>query len=682
MKKDYKNPQQLRYELGELQKRIAELEALESRHHRIGEDLKIQKAYLEQLFEDSPEAIVVIDTNNSVLRVNSEFTQMFGYSQEEAFGKAIDALITPTELLEEARFHSQQVKGEKVSFETKRRRKDGTELYTWVLSTPISFEGENVANYRIYRDITERRRTEEALLESESRYRRLVESITDYIYTVRVKNGELVAMSHGLGCVTVTGYTSEEYEANPELWRSIIPEEDREAVARQAEQVLAGEPFKPLEHRITHKDNSIRWVKNVPVPRHDDQGNVVAYDGLISDITERKQLQEDLARAQRLETAGRVAGQIAHDFNNLLSPLAAYPAVFREELADNHPLLGMVNEMETCANRIADINQQLLALGRRGHFTMTPVDLNDLIHNLILSQDLSKEIEVKEELTSDLFLIKAGAAQLARAIINLLVNANEAMHGKGTLSIKTKNVYVDKPPEGHKKIEKGEYVLLAISDTGSGIPQEILSKIFDPFFSTKKMDRMRGSGLGLSVVHSIMEDHNGYVTVESSESKGTTFTLYFPVSREFSGKTLEKIEKSQGGNERILVVDDDPVQWKVAANILERLGYEVHALPSGEQAVTFVKNEPQDLLVLDMVMSGIDGTETYRQILEEQPEQKAIILSGYAMTQRVSEALRLGAGTFVTKPIVPQALATAVRKELDKKSQRKLRVKEKKSNSL
>ena len=188
---------------------------------------------------------------------------------------------------------------------------------------------------------------------------------------------------------------------------------------------------------------------------------------------------------------------------------------------------------------------------------------------------------------------------------------------------------------------------------------------------------MRGSGLGLSVVHSIMEDHNGYVTVESSESKGTTFALYFPVSREFSGKALEKIEKSQGGNERILVVDDDPVQWKVAANILERLGYEVHALPSGEQAVTFVKNEPQDLLVLDMVMSGIDGTETYRQILEEQPEQKAIILSGYAMTQRVSEALRLGAGTFVTKPIVPQALATAVRKELDKKQQRKSQVRRK-----
>jgi len=259
---------------------------------------------------------------------------------------------------------------------------------------------------------------------------------------------------------------------------------------------------------------------------------------------------------------------------------------------------------------------------------------------------------------------------LTRALTNLLNNAKEAMQGTGVLAIKTKNVYLDKPLKGYQTVKRGEFSKLEISDTGTGIEPEILDKIFDPFFTTKKMDRMRGSGLGLSVVHGILQDQKGYITVDSSPGQGTTFSLFFPATRKIESEVTKFIEKTKGGNESILIVDDDPVQRKVAGQILKHLGYKVYAVSSGEKAINYVKNHPQDLLVLDMVMDGIDGAETYRKILEFQPEQKAIILSGYAISQRVQEALRLGAGTFVSKPVTLKALVTAVRDELDKKENR------------
>ncbi|MFQ5676695.1 MAG: PAS domain S-box protein, partial [bacterium] len=410
----------------------------------------------------------------------------------------------------------------------------------------------------------ERKRVEEALLESEKRYKRLLASVTDYLYTVKVENGQEVETSHGPGCEALTGYTPQEYAANPDLWYQMVHKDDRAAVANQARKVLSEKDVQPIEHRIIHKNGSIRWVKNTPVPRLDNHGNLVAYDGLVSDITERRFLQEELARAQRLETAGRVAGQIAHDFNNLLSPLTAYPTLIKEELPLQHHVFDMLDEMEDSAQKIAEINQQLLALGRRGHYTMEPVDLNDLVHKVVMSISLPEEIVIQEKLASDLFLIKGGTAQLTRAFINLISNAKEAMHGKGSLTVSTENSYLEKPLKGYHAVRRGEYVKLQISDTGTGIKAELLDKIFDPFFTTKKMDRIRGSGLGLSVVHGIIEDHQGYILVDSKRKKGTTFSLFFPVTRDIEKELAQAIEKSKGGNERILVVDDDPVQRKVA----------------------------------------------------------------------------------------------------------------------
>ena len=249
--------------------------------------------------------------------------------------------------------------------------------------------------------------------------------------------------------------------------------------------------------------------------------------------------------------------------------------------------------------------------------------------------------------------------------MNLINNAKEAMNGLGTVTLNTANVYLDEPLKGYKTIKRGEYIKLDIIDTGEGIPPDIIDKIFDPFFTTKKMDQMRGSGLGLSVVHSVIEDHSGYITVNSTWNEGTTFSIYFPIARQ--QEIQMTAEKVNGGKESILVVDDDPVQRRVARQLLTRLGYQVQTVSSGEIAITFVQNNPQDLLILDMVMDGMDGNDTYKQILDFQSTQKAIILSGFAISERVKEALRLGAGSYVSKPITLDSLAAAVRNELDRR---------------
>lgn len=386
---------------------------------------------------------------------------------------------------------------------------------------------------------------------------------------------------------------------------------------------------------------------------------------LRKELKQRKRLQSELARAQRLETAGRIAGQIAHDFNNLLGPLAAYPSLVSDDLPPDHPAQEMLSEMETSATKIAEINQQLLALGRRGHYTQEAVDLNELVQKVVESLKIPPAIQLQKNLANDLFTIKGGSAQLTRALSNIIINAIEAMHFDGVLTIYTQNFYLDQPMQQKHLIKRGEYVKLDISDTGGGIDKRHLDKIFDPFFTTKTMDRMRGSGLGLSVVHGIVQDHNGYVTVDSSP-EGTTFSLFFPVNREMEEEPSEPREEVRGGDESILVVDDDPFQRRVAGAILNRLGYQVHAIDSGEKAVEYVKEHPTDLILLDMLMDGIDGTETYQKILRFRPDQRALVFSGYAMSKRVDKALELGAGGFIAKPISMQTLANAVRQELDR----------------
>jgi PAS domain S-box-containing protein len=511
-----------------------------------------------------------------------------------------------------------------------------------------------------------RRQVQEAMDEDDNKYRLVVQKSNEAILILQ----EGTVKFFNPKALELTGYSSDEFSSR--LFPKLVYIEDQQIFNKQYNQKrVNGKPLRPHTLRLIDKQRKIKWIE-INFRRIKWEGSPARLC-FLKDITEQKRLQEELGRAQRLETAGRVAGQIAHDFNNLLSPLAAYPKLIREELGEHTEVFELLEEMEDAANKIAEINQELLSLGRRGHYIMEPVDLNKLIHQVVLSKNIPKEIQVQENLAGELLLIKAGAAQLSRALFNLIMNAIEAMHGKGVLTVSTENTYLEKPLRGYQTVTRGEYVQLQISDTGTGIKAENIDSIFDPFFTTKKMDRIRGTGLGLSVVHGIVEDHGGYILVDTKYRKGTRFSLYFPVARDMENEFAATIETSKGGNERILIVDDDPIQRRVARHLLRRLGYKVSVVSSGERAVVHIKKQRYDLLVMDMVMDGIDGAEAFRQILEIKPDQRAIILSGYAMSNRVEEALRLGAGSFVAKPVTQRVLANAVRREIDRKKPHKRR---------
>ncbi len=403
----------------------------------------------------------------------------------------------------------------------------------------------------------------------------------------------------------------------------------------------------------------------------------------VRDISKRKQDEADLAqtraqldRAERLEMAGSIAGHIAHDFNNLLTPLLAYPHFIKETLPADSPSHQDLDVIEKTAKQIAEINQQLLALSRRGYYEQRPLDLNTVVKDvagLIQRGGQLTGIAVKLNLTDHLLSIKGSSEQLLRVVHNLCQNALDAMNSEGTLTITTEEVYLDSLLKKYESVAQGEYVKLSIIDTGVGIPADIQDKIFDPFFTTKEATRQRGSGLGLSVVHGIVKDHKGYIDISSEAGKGTAFSLYFPVCREEI--TEEDTQEYVGGTETILIVDDDPMQIEVATRMLAKLGYKILSANTGEEAVAILQQHHKDnavinLVILDMIMgAGIDGAETYRQMKAIHPTLRAIILSGYAESDRVRLAQQLGAGSYLRKPIGLAKIAQVVRHELDKNSQ-------------
>ena len=490
---------------------------------------------------------------------------------------------------------------------------------------------------------------------SEERFRTVVEHASDAFYLV-TRAGEIIDVNKQ-ACLELQ-YTKEELT-------SMRVEDIDVSYNNGALKIENNKSIFETKHK--KKDGTI-----IPVEIHSDIieiNNELFILCLSRDISASKKLQELETRAQRLETAGQVAGQVAHDFNNLLAPLIAYPELIKEMLGDDHPAKELISKIEHSANQIAEINQQLLTLGRRGHYNQQIINLNNLIQQVVEDESsfCSNICRVETTFEQNLLPIKGGYSQIVRIISNLLHNSCDAIQENGVISIKTENYYLDNNMAEYTSVPKGEYIKLTVADNGHGIPQDILPTIFDPFISTKKADKKRGSGLGLSIVASVVKDHNGYVDVKSNVGEGTELFLYFPISREdiVEEKPIEII----GGNEKILVVDDDLMILEVTQKILEILGYQVKTAETGETALEMLQEESFDLLILDMIIpEAIDGTETFRRIIENNPTQAAIIVSGYAESERVNEAIRLGIKSFIKKPFSKETLSLAVREALPKES--------------
>ena len=547
-------------------------------------------------------------------------------------------------------------------------RPDSSHVWINMTIAPVAVEDKNHPRHLcMIEDITDQKRVEEALKESEEKFRGLAENNFDMIFSTD-KEGNITYVSQA--AERIFGFKPDEMAGNHfmgYLAKSEIPK-----VSQLFADAMQGMELGTNTMEVLKKDGGNAYIElTASIISREDK--VVGTQGVIRDVTERRRLQDKLNRAQKMEAMGLMAGGVAHDLNNILSGIVSYPELLLVDLPEDSPLRNPIKTIQESGMRAADVVEDLLTIARGVASGREVLNLNTVIEEYLDSAEHQKLERIhplsafKTELDSGLLNITGSASHVKKILMNLTVNASEAIEGAGTVTISTMNRYLDEPLKGYEDVRTGEYVVLAISDDGSGISPQDLDKIFEPFYTKKVMGRS-GTGLGLAVVWNSMQDHNGYINVKSSE-KGTVFELYFPTTREQVADEGEQVplEDYSGHGENILVVDDEERQREIASGILTRLGYTAETVSSGEEAIEYVKEKPVDLIVLDMVMpKGINGRKTYEEIIKIRPGQKAIIASGYSKTKEVDLAQELGAGKYIKKPYTLPKVGVAVKEELEK----------------
>jgi two-component system cell cycle sensor histidine kinase/response regulator CckA len=523
----------------------------------------------------------------------------------------------------------------------------------------------------IVREEEKRKKMEEALRASEDRYRFLFEAAP---VGIALTNSEGRIRDANSFLLKILGYTVEEAR-NLAVEAVYVNPDDR---LRLLDAMQLHGYLREWEVLFRRKDGSV--FDGLLDARKIEYGGEPLFLTTIRDITdlrrgegERRVLEERLSRMEKMESLGMLAGGVAHDLNNVLGILVGYSELLLDDLDPDSPLREHVRNILLGGERAAAIVQDLLTMARRGVQNRDVVNLNTIIAELQATPEYAKlcsshsGVRVEALLEAELLNIQGSPVHLSKTLLNLLNNAMEAMRRGGRVTIRTENLYLDHPVAGYDEVREGDYVLLSVTDAGEGIAPENLKRIFEPFYTKKVMGRS-GTGLGLAVVWGTVKDHGGYIDIRSEPGKGSTFSLYFPVTREegVRPETVAPVAYS-GRGESLLVIDDVQEQRELAVMMLTKLGYRVEALSSGEEAVEYLKQKKMDLVVLDMIMDpGMDGLDTYKEILKLHPKQKAIIVSGFAETDRVRSAQELGAGAYVKKPYMLGRIGMAVRKELDR----------------
>ncbi|MBU1340947.1 MAG: response regulator [Proteobacteria bacterium] len=509
---------------------------------------------------------------------------------------------------------------------------------------------------------------------SEKKHRRIFENILD-IYFETSLDGHVLEVSPSVEKIS-------QYSQNELKGRSLFNiYKDMGQRDKTIQQLLKHGFLKDHEIQLLNKDGMAHFCSVNARFLMDTHGKPDRIVGIFRDISNQKamekennELEEKLNRSRKMEALGLLAGGVAHDLNNILSGIVTYPELLAMDLDREDPLKKSLDIIQSSGNRAAEIVQDLLTLSRRGVITREIMNLNDLVSHFLLTPEYKKilsfhpNVSVEKQMDATIPFLKGSSVHLQKTLMNLISNAAEAQPHGGTIHICTQNKFLTKPLNGYDKIEKGEYVVLSVKDRGVGISPEDLKRIFEPFFTKKVMGRS-GTGLGMAVVWGTVQDHEGYIDILSSATAGTTFTLYFPISMDHTilAEKPFSMDTCKGNGEKILIIDDVEEQRQIAGITLEKLGYQTVCVKSGEAAIQYLKENKADLLLLDMIMDpGIDGFETYRQILDFKPKQKAIIASGYSQTRQVNKTLSLGAGCYLKKPYTLEKIGMAVKNELAK----------------
>ena len=744
-------------------------------------DLFESEQHHRSLSEASSDPIVVYDMEGKVTYVNPAFSQTFGWSLDEVKGKLID-FVPEENRIETQEALDRMLRGEKVQlFETRRLTKEGR-LLDIQLRTSLFLDRKGVpaGNIVILRDVTESRRREEALKESEKQYRNLVDNALVGIYKTDLEGNvlyanealiemlefesyedmksvgvlarysnlddrdifikiiketgkvndfevDLLTKSGGLKNVILTGVlegdvisgmildiTDRKQAAEERIRLATAVEQAAESViisdrrgtihyvnpafARLSgfsSEEIVGKNFRILKSeshdetfyremwqkissgtawagRISNKmkDGSLRQFETTISPIRDKNGVIVNFVSVNRDVTQEVALEAQLFQAQKMEAVGTLAGGIAHDFNNLLQVIQGYTEVLQGEVSRNKPGFEALEKIHRSAKRGAELTRQLLTFSRKVQSERRPLDLNREVEQVkrLLERTIPKMIEIELYLSESPAVVSADPIQVEQAIMNLAVNAKDAMPEGGKIVIETEKVKLDEQfCKTHLGARPGEYVLLSISDTGHGMDREILEHVFEPFYTTK--DVGKGTGLGLAMVYGIVKNHEGYILCYSEISTGTTFKIYLP-ALEQSGQRQKPDETKdlfKGGDETILLVDDEEYIRDLGVELLTDAGYHVLTATDGEEGLELYRKEQKniDLIILDLVIPGMGGKKCYEEILRISPKAKILIVSGYSANGPGKAALEAGARGFVGKPFDVSHLLETIREILD-----------------
>jgi two-component system, cell cycle sensor histidine kinase and response regulator CckA len=784
----------------------------------------LEKAYFEQIIENAPEAISIVDEELCILRTNGEFMRLFGFTAAEAAGQRLDHLIVPPDRYAETAWIAESIKTEnKLSLETRRRRKDGSLVEVLLSTSPVTLNGKRVGTYASYRDITEQKRAEELnaalyaiaarsqsaedlqqffaaihnivgqLMNARNFYISLYDPQTQLLsfpYFVDEEDPTPVPKQLGRGLTEYVLRSGESLLATPTVFEDLVrrgeveligassldwlgvplkcgtacigalvvqsynenarfSERDREILKFVSQQLAAAIEHKRYEEALRRSEarsrslilsaafgicrcnlhgklldvnpalitmlgyGSVEDLLQLDVRREvfvnpqeldrlaDDYRRVGSLNGvevqwkrkdgraiivrlsgcasistdepeevlelIAEDITDRRQLEEQLRQAQKMDAVGRLAGGVAHDFNNLLMVINGYTEVLLEQLEQGSAVHHKVQSIQQAADRAATLTRQLLAFSRKQLLELKVVDVNTVVEDMerLLRPLIGENIELVTRLSSDTGHTRADAGQLEQVIMNLVVNAKDSMPDGGKLTLQSSDVTIREFSE-HRFIAPGRYAVISVADTGLGMDKETQSRIFEPFFTTK--EKGKGTGLGLSTVYGIVKQSSGYVFAQSEPGKGTTFHVYLPRVEDSAEESspAKTQQNDAGGCETVLLVEDEESVRELVRVTLVSRGYNVLEAENGEAGLRTAEEfkDTIDILITDVVMPGIGGRELAKKLMAIRPGISVLYLSGYTEDTVVTQGALVPGTAFLQKPFTLQNLAKKVREVL------------------
>ncbi|MBW2411988.1 MAG: PAS domain S-box protein [Deltaproteobacteria bacterium] len=660
------NQGQIQYWLGLVEdisdRRLAE-EALE----------ESEKRY-RMLFEHAAEGIMVLDLQSGKFRfANPAICKMLGYTAKELTTMGVKDIYPRKELKRVLRKFSEQIEGEKrLAQNIPCLRKDGTLIYVNINSTRVVLDGVE-CNVGFFQDITKRVTAEEALRESEEKYRNILTNIEEGYFEVDLA-GNLVFFNDA--CCELIGYPADELVGmNNRQFTS--PGTAKKMFKTFNRVYKTGKPAQIAGFEVITKGNVKKHMELSASLIKDSEQKAIGFRGIVRDVTarlksqkEKERLVSQIQHVQKMESIGTLAGGIAHDFNNLLMGFQGNISLMLLDLEDDHPHVEYLKNMESYVLKGSELTRQILGFARRGKYQVKTTNINELLDKSAeMFSRTKKEITIHKKFQDDLWPVDVDRGQIEQVLLNLFVNAWQAMPAGGEIYIETEGVHLEDDYDKPYEIEPGPHVRISVTDTGVGMDEDIQQKIFEPFFTTKAVGR--GTGMGLASAYGIIKNHNGIINVYSEKGHGTTFKIYLPASDKTVPKEKAKAQKLLKGSETILLVDDEHMVIDIGKEILEKLGYTVFTAESGTEALQlFKKNQKKiDLVILDMIMPDMSGRDTFENLKACQADVKVLLSSGYSIDGQATEILNSGCKGFIQKPFSLKQLSRKMREILEEQGE-------------